>query len=492
MRVVFVCNSSFQILVAAMLRRLHYPKDNIVLALDEYFYHTLVSCCNLSDNRIFDEVCCLRDANLRADVDSLLSITPDKVHLFNLGTECSCLVEEMCSCSVEMTDEGIGSYQLQKMWKDQSDKLMKLKAIWLLAPEMSQDYSLGIPIRPIRIAELFNRKKDRDGFLKEINHFFNYDPEEIPDIFYFDRYFISANMMPTSFERLYLFQLTCILANYKSCVKVHPLESIKLAQYRYRNLGIPLFRNTRTPWEVILLNHLSIKPIVLVSINSTPIILSKVLASALDMRVEAVCLIDWVKDYVDPPERFIETLVDYYNQINPTTPIFRIKSAEDLSSVLESFSFLHCVKEKCINITEKSSNSERDWLLKEYLWYSKTFGNMLDTVRIAFEDPDGCIVYSNYMFYSWRDEKINIVFSLPQIMTNATIIRIALSSSGRIHRTNNIHIKLTNNWQTQHWCSPRSDHTEITVPLSMYIEKVEVKFDIEFPLETFNFKEYHQ
>lgn len=490
MKIIFVCNSSYQILIAAMMRQLEYHDAFTVLAMDAYFYDTMVNQCEPADNPFFDRIVCLHDASLSEDVDRLLSIQPDKVHLFNWGNDCSRLVYDRCRCPVEVTDEGIGSYQLQKMWNHRNVDLSRLSGIWLLVPEFSQDQELGIPIRRIRIADLFANEENRNLFLWQINRFYRYTPEVLPDIFYFDRYFVSGNMMPTSYERQILLHLVPILNSYDFCIKIHPSESFKLAQYRYRGLDVRFFENTRTPWEVILLNHLSHRPLMLISVNSTPVILSKLIASALDVQIEAISLIDMVRDYVDPEERFIETLLEAYNNSFPETPVHRVSALLQMAEILGNTAFLQPVH-AAAPIAVSEDLSEAQWLRQEYLWYSKTFGNLLDTTEISLWATDGSLLYSDYLFYAWRDGHVALNFRVDApVAENACSLKLVFSKRGIVQRLENVRIETVCQGKSYIQYSGSCEISQLELPVADVFDDVKVQFDIGFPLLPYNYREY--
>lgn len=490
MKIVFVCNSSYQIMIAAMMRRLEYPDAFTVLAMDAYFYDTMIHQCEPAGNPFFDRIVCLHDASLSEDVDRLLSIQPDKVHLFNWGNDCSRLVYNRCICPVEVTDEGIGSYQLQKMWNHRNVDLSRLEGIWLLVPEFSQDQELGIPIRRIRITDLFASEESRNLFLRQINCFYRYTPEVLPDIFYFDRYFVSGNMMPTSYEREMLLHLVPILSPYDWCIKIHPSESFKLAKYRYRGLDVRFFENTRTPWEVILLNHLSHRPLMLISVNSTPVILSKLIASALDVQVEAISLIDMVRDYVDPEERFIETLLESYNNSFHETAVHRVSALPQIAEILVNTAFLQPVH--AVAPTAASEDlSEIQWLRQEYLWYSKTFGNLLDTTEISLWTADGSLLYSDYLFFAWRDRHVNLNFRVDALMTeNACLLKLVFSKRGIVQRLENLRIETVHQGESHIQYNGSCEISQLELPVTDVFDGVNVQFDIGFPLLSYNYREY--
>ena len=489
MNIIFVCNSAYQVLIAAILCRAAYGDFHCFLAMDEYFFRTFAPHADFSRNPFFDKIVCLRDASLSKDVDDLLALQPVTIHLFNWGNECSRLIYNRCACPVDLTDEGIGSYQLKKMWAPFDVDFSKLRCIHLLAPVFSQDQSLGIPIRRIPLDEVFSDPTGKTCFLKQINRLFQYSPARLPDIVFFDRYFVSVNSMPTSFERYFLTQVMAILRPYRYYIKIHPSESVKLSQYRYRGLNPQFCETPHVPWEVILLNILSQKPMVLVSVNSTPIVLSKLLASSMNVRVESICLLDIAKQYLDEDERFVETLVKAHNLRYKDSPIICTSSFEEFGRVLRDIPFLNAeIPGQDMDIVPFQ---ETEWLRKQYLWYSKTFGNMLDTVDLTVSSG-GIQHIIDSQFYSWIDARPTVRFALKMKHAVEADMCLILSSRGVVQSVKDLEVIMNAKEKRMAIISKSKAGNSIVAAICLPAGKtmLDVSFSFEQPLLVYDYRKY--
>ncbi len=495
MTTVFVCNSAYQVLISAIMCATEYASSENYLAMDAYFYHTIQGHYQIDGNPFFIDTICLNDDTLDKDVDQVISLLPDKVHLFNWGNPCSRLIYEKATCPIEITDEGIGSYQLQKMWLHRGVSFSKVSCIWLLVPELSQDTILNIPIKKLPVEALFSCESQRIWFLEQINRLFRYIPSHIPDVIYFDRYFVSGNMMPTSTERAMLAQLIPLLQPYDYCVKLHPSENVQIAKYRYRDLPAPFFVETRVPWEVALLNLSKKQRLVLISVNSTPIVLSKMLSLVFDIQIESICLIDIVKEYVNLEELFISPLVDAFNCQFPQDPIIRVSTFPALHTVLAR---TLDTNDK-VNIKVPSSETvftDVDWLRNEYLWYSRAFGNLLDTVKLSIQIAgQEHAFYDSDTFYSWRDERVEALFDLDLKNTKpiqgAWKLNFHLASRNVLQSVENLEISCINQQEKQTVLyKSRSSKTELELLVETFPAKVIVKFSIPYPIIDYNYREY--
>lgn len=379
----FICNSSYQILISAIMCELYYGKDNNTLLFDEYLYNTISKIMSSTYNTFFENIVCAHSQSLKKDISILFSkYNYDRIHIFNWGNSCSRYIYETYSSEFIALDEGLGSYRLFDIWNDQGIDLLKLNTVYLLDPSLSSDYEYGLNIKSIDVYNLISTQSRWEIFLRKVNRLFGYNPINSPSVIYFDRYFVSENTLPYVYEQFFLNQLLRILASYDYGIKIHPSESNELAKLRYGIHSNNILENTVVPWELVLMNRDKDKPLVLLSINSTPIILSKYWGILLNIPITSITLIDLVRDYIDQQELYIEPLVDHYNAIHPENSVLRAKNFYDVESKLE-IAFSSAERNVLSSPVNNFDQYELSWLRSQIKMYSKLFGNLIAILQIS-------------------------------------------------------------------------------------------------------------
>lgn len=423
MKNVFICNSSYQILISAIMCELHYSKDQNTLLLDEYLYNSASKTLNLSSNAFFKRTICLSSDSFIHDISILFeNCNFDRIHFFNWGNACSRYIFNNYNNSEFIAlDEGLGSYRLFDIWSSQGIDLLKLKTVYLLDPSLSTDFELRHNIKEIELNTLVSNKLRWKAFLEKANGLFGYKPNKMPSIIYFDRYFVSENTLPYVYEQFYLKQLLKVLSPCDFGIKIHPLESIELAKLRYGKYSRNILKDSVVPWELVLMN-ITQKTLVLLSINSTPIILSKYWGNLLDISITSISLIDVVKDYIDQQELYILPLIEHYNAIHPETAVFRARSFYEVESQIS----LALSPDKRDILTNQENSIEREeltWLKFQIKKYSKLFGNLVAIVRMSLYNNSQQITFIKRAV-TYINGNIELSIELDREVTDCTKIEI--------------------------------------------------------------------
>lgn len=423
---IFICNSSYQILISAIMCELYYKNDSNTLLLDEYLYNSVSGTLDLSSNLFFKNALYIATDSIIQDISKMFAKSNyGRVHLFNWGNACSRYIYENYNSEFIALDEGLGSYRLFDIWSSQGIDLLKLKTIYLLDPPLSTDYKYGFNIQEIDLYSLISNKSRWETFLTKINALFGYKHDDYPSVLYFDRYFVSENSLPYVYEQFFLERLLKILTPYNFGIKIHPSESITLAKLRYGIYSHNILKNTVIPWELVLMN----KPretLVLISINSTPIILSKYWGRLLDISITSISLIGLVKDYIDQQELYILPLIEHYNTIHPETSVFRAKNFYDVASQL-SLTFSPEERNTLISPDYLIEQNELSWLKSQIIRYSKLFGNLIAIVQLSLYNNNEQIE-SIKRAVTYVNGTIEMIIELDKALANCDKIMINIST----------------------------------------------------------------
>ena len=483
-KILFICNSSYQIMISAIMKELEYGNDECYLALEDYLYRNTIEQMNFKKD-FFNEVFCVKDLEVPQFIEFIRASQVEKIHIFNWGNECSKRFFYAMSEKIELLDEGLGSYQLNEIWRKEGIDLEKVAGMWLLFPELlSQKYNF--PIYKIGLSRLCYNGRINSEFIKKLNYLFNYNTSEFSDIIYFDRYFVSGNMLPTTYEKHYLQQLISIVSGYNFIVKIHPSEYIGLAEYRYRDFNVRLYTETIVPWELVLINSFNKKTFILISINSTPIILSKLWAQELNCNIESICLLDIVREYIDKEECYIDPLIAEYNK-NANDKIYCVGSFFELKELLSKFNLS---KTSLNNKITLSAQNELEWLRTEYISYSKMFGNLIEILKVAIYDSFEEMIAEHYVVYSLKDVIVNrlINVELDSRYNSGTIV-IALSKHNIVTCKNVLKIVLYKNNIIVEQLDLNNNENEYVLNFTNNFDLINIQFEIRYPIFTFEYKQ---
>lgn len=489
MRIIFACNSAYQIFISAIVSELKYNHCQKYLLLDEYLWEMIKNTYNFKDNDIFNKTMVI-PSNISENhiKDLLLNFNPDIIHIFNWGNSFTKMIYQLSNSLIILLDEGIGSYSIYKIWGKQGIDFDKINEIWLLQPELSTDNKFLNKIRKLNIEDLIYNYKRKKYILNKLNTFFNYSYTDISHIVYFDRYFVSENTLPFTFEKKYLSELNSLTNDYTISIKIHPSEDIKLAEYRYKDFNMKIIKNTCIPWELELLNFSSENKIIVVSINSSTLLTSKMWSKILNISIESICIIDIVKKYINTQELVIEQIVDRYNSIYNSDPIYKISNFGQLQSILnnENIDYINNNLDKRL---------ENNWLLEEYRSFFQKIGNLLVVLKLYILDENQNKLYYDYAFFSLLDKNHTFNFKIPDEIYQYRYIKIIPCDNYVIKTLDNFVLALeykTNKIRTyfDKQINLFCQNYEIIYRIKQNIKQIKITFELDYPIIKYDYRKY--
>jgi hypothetical protein len=402
--VIFHCTSTYHIFIATFMSFRYYHEDRVILSLDSYLWNTTKDHMVYSDETFWECVEVISDNSAKGiseQVDAILrKHTPSTLHIFNCGYESSraYFCQASSGVSIELTDEGLGSYNLKEIWCDAVRfEFKRVSRLWLLAPSLSLDDDFPFPKCLIELETLFEDAVHLQSYLCAANRLFGYSPKAIHTVTYFDRYFTSENTLPSCFERMFLSCLTETLSGYDFAVKSHPSENKHLRRMKYKK-EIKFYEDEIVPWELIVLNQPNNKMII-VSINSSPLITTKLLPAVSKNAVLSISVLRMIEDYIDPSELYILPLIEKYNAIHPESPVLSATNPYELQKVINAYLGSQNTISQYMGLFE---GNETLWLKNEYLKYSRVFGNLVQRTELTFVFDDGDFS-TEYLFSNLLD-----------------------------------------------------------------------------------------
>lgn len=476
MKIGFVCNSAYQLMVAAIVKEIFYQSDETVLFLDNYFFRKIVKGCNFEEQSFFDNIVVApKKITGKYCNDTLDGLDLDILHFFNWGTDLSRMLYEIADTTVIVLDEGMGSYRIGDIWKSEI-LLEKISEVWLIAPELSVDTWENIRVKKIPLGDIYTKPDLYNSLIEKLNRLFNYEPNELPDVIYFDRYFLSENTLPKEYERKIIEKIVDIWRDRHIGIKIHPSEDLNLAKYRYLGINVEFLTNYCTPWELMLFQ--AKKEMTLISINSTPIVYSLLLAGELGIDISSICLINVVSNIVDEQELYIIPLINKYNEVYLEKPVLMINCISELERLGSdnNMPVTLCEGDKLF------SYNELEIIFKEHC---SKLGNFLDAINVVWKkDEDEGNVYE---FYSLLDEKIDRTFILHE---NVNKLQLEISSYENCFLIKNLKIYINNRERTLVY--ERIDaffpKERIEICNNATIRTINISFEIQYPLFKYDFQ----
>jgi len=183
------------------------------------------------------------------------------------------------------------------------------------------------------------------------------------------------------------------------------------------------------------------KSLLLVSINSTPILFSKLIASQINVHVESISLFEFVKDFLTEEECYFGALLDTYNKTYPTQRVYCPISMSEFDIILKQLS--HQLDIQVISDNKVVFASESDFLKRSLITYSKMFGNLIDYITVKLTSRSETVVFESGVFYAWSDHHIIEHFHIANIDGSLPLkLIVSLSSRGILRRIDNGKLRL--------------------------------------------------
>ena len=468
MKIGFVCNSPYQILIAAIYKELVYRDEAGVLLIDDYLGRKISDNYNFENQSFFSDCIVIPSFPTVEYVDKLMvQINLDVIGMFNWGSEISKIIYRLVDTKFILLDEGLGSYRLQEIWKDII--FDKISEIWLLEPKLSMDKFNSIIVNKIPLDIFYDNENYFQQIICELNQFFNYFPKKLPTVIYFDRYFVSENTLPQVYEKKLIDYIISTYSSEQIGIKIHPTEDFRLAQYRYSDYDVVLMDDYLVPWELMLLQDRNSK--ILLSINSTPIIYSQLFAMQLKLRCDSICLIDLVYNVISEQEHYIIPLIEHFNNLFPNNRVRLIDNeySEELIS----------------NHTRNRlfSYRELEEIIKQS--YIKN-GNSIEAMTLSYRTTSGNI--KKYAYYSLFDGQVTRKFPVEGIVDN---IEVKLSSFANKFAVRKLVVYAINSNKITLCAEADSSESMEIIKIGSGFENAEellVSFEIEYPIFNYDYQ----
>lgn len=429
MAVLFKCSSLCTVFTAAVLCETDYIQEEKILILSNQTSSSIKKFfSNFQKSKVFfDKIIVLNESSIdvndiEKEVNKIIKqYKIDIFHMFLFDTY-SLFFQKLLPSETKIifTEEGNMTYKPKKIYNEEKDKINfcnrltnkicmnweRIDEILLYEPKIF-DGSIKAPIKKIKIESLISNNIDRKKFLKKINNFFGYIPEEEDyEVIYFDNYLCEIGYIQPDFERRFLKYLLEIIQNYKYIIKLHPHEKENFYKFRYSNKLVRIQKNLGIPWEVIFLNKMDKNPLqnlVIVSTGSTAEYNSIVLGKKIFPNVTYISLLKiW--------EKYLTETYMVLDQINNTNMFYSLlekdkgympKTFEELQQVFNDIF-------KRNNHVSYNEKKEMDWLRNRCIKKGKFLDNTIEESK--FQIKTYKCIYDRIGMYDYTDDIIDIRF----------------------------------------------------------------------------------
>lgn len=431
--VLFKCSSLYTIFTAAVLCELYYKDEKTILVLSSQSNNIMKQ---FFDNfqktkEFFDEIIILNEASIdKKDIEErvaeiLHKYKIDIFHMFMYDTY-SLFFQKMLPLDTKIiyTEEGSMIYQPKKSYDAASKTIFfcnrlsniismdweRINEVNLYAVE-AFDRSIDVPVKKIEIEKLINDKIRMGEFLRKINFFFNYCPqEEDYNIVFFDSNLCQIGYIQSDFERRILKYLLKIIGDEKYIIKLHPHEENDFYKFRYCNKQVNIQKESKLPWEIIFLNKMYKNPmqkLVIMACASTAEYNSIILGKQCFPNIKFISLIDITKPYMTEKHKIAEQLYDntkkIYALLEPGKGYIPTSFLQ-LQHIMDDI--FHRKNRKSIFNEEK----EIEWLRKRCVQKGEFLHSTIEETELYIKDENN-VDMNETTVYDYTDDIIEINFS---------------------------------------------------------------------------------
>lgn len=280
-RILVICNTPFQFVVAAHVLSLYYEKYEVDIVISNQFRDSERVVENARNSGLFHNVYYIRNAankrgnRLKRFADFIRRIIVsvhvaskigrihyDDVLFSNIQVFTKILISKLRKknpvCRIHIAEEGLGTYSklygasdapttLYRKYIDRQGVFAKLSTLYLFHPQfLSWEFSAE------KICKLPLLSSENTPFMNMLNTLFNYD--ECKDnydkkvIFFEESYYVEGEHVP---DIQIVEQIAQKTSKDNVMIKVHPRNPIN----RFKQLGYKTNTDSFIPWELIVLNQ---------------------------------------------------------------------------------------------------------------------------------------------------------------------------------------------------------------------------------------------
>ena len=280
-RILVICNTPFQFVVAAHILSLYYERYEVDLVVSDQFRDSERVVDNARNSGFFHNIYYIHNAahkrgnRLKRFADFIRRIVAsvkmaseigrthyDDVLFSNIQIFTKILVSKLRknnpTCRIHIAEEGLGTYSklygasdapttLYRKYIDKQGIFAKLSTLYLFHPQF-----LSWEFPSEKICKLPLLSSENAPFMNMLNTLFNYaeckDEYDKKVIFFEESYYVEGESVP---DIQIVEQIAQKIGKENVMIKVHPRNPIN----RFRQLGYKTNTDSFIPWELIVLNQ---------------------------------------------------------------------------------------------------------------------------------------------------------------------------------------------------------------------------------------------